>query len=105
MFLQSNVLEWPVYLPALRHMPRWRGCLFITSMNAITHPIVFHILMRLPFSRLQNILVAEAFAISAETLILWRYGGWRWPKAAVIALIANLLSWQLGPVLTYFVWL
>jgi len=103
-FAQSNLLE---ILPLLLLWPRWRPlgsvALKITLINSITHPIVFFGLMRLPFSYLTNILIAEAFAVLAEALYYRRLGFAHPFKAS---LFANLVSWQLAPVLTvyFFLW-
>lgn len=107
LFLQSNLLEWPVYLPLLM----WRrgrftalqAIVIVTAMNAVTHPFVFFGIMNLKLTYLQNILLAESFAIVTEGIFL------RWllrdsvASAMTMSLCANLLSWQWAPILTYLV--
>lgn len=105
LFLQSNLLEWPLYLPFLvwrgRGLRWFEAAVVITLMNAVTHPLVFFGFMNLPLSYLQNILLAESFAILSEGLFLaWFLRERRLATLAVSAL-ANLLSWQWAPILTY----
>jgi hypothetical protein len=103
-YLQSNLLE---VIPLLFIWPRWRpadrNALRISLLNGVTHPIVFFGLMRLPFSYLINVLIAETFAIVAEWRVYRRLG---LPKAFQASLFANLISWQLAPALTvyFFLW-
>jgi hypothetical protein len=104
LFLQSNLLEVPVYYLFLRRKPGmgFLYCLaFVTFMNSLTHPVVFFGLMSLPFSYLANILIAEAFAIGSETLFLRFLLRSGWSRAFAASLLANLVSWQLAPMLTY----
>lgn len=109
LFLQSNILEWPLYLTRFsgeslgfpKNWHWWKSALFITVMNSITHPMVFFGFMNLPLPYLANILFAEAFAITAETLILKRFLRMTWWSSFMTSLLANLLSWQIAPMLTY----
>ena len=101
---QSNLIEvllmlllWP------RLMPKNTWALRITATNAISHPVVFFVLMKLPFGYLWNILIAEAFAIGFETLVYRRVFGLK--QAFTASLLANLVSWQLAPVLTALIFL
>jgi hypothetical protein len=70
-------------------------------MNTITHPLVFFFIMNFTLTYLQNILIAECFAIGIEAMLL------RWAlkenfiHCLVISFFANFLSWQLAPMLTY----
>lgn len=104
-FLQSNLLEWPVYLSRLSDRKSgwdWkRTALFVTVLNSVTHPLVFFGFMNLPLPYLANILLAETFAIAAEAAALNRFAGRSWKDALLTSTCANLLSWQLAPMLTY----
>ncbi|MBX3017084.1 MAG: hypothetical protein KF767_04290 [Bdellovibrionaceae bacterium] len=101
-FLQSNLLELPVYLARKPAGWNWkRSLLFITVLNSVTHPLVFFGFMNLPLPYLANILLAEAFAIVAEALALRRFADRRWRDALCTSAFANLISWQLAPMLTY----
>jgi len=103
-YLQSNLLE---VIPLLILWPRWRPLgvrtLQISILNSLTHPIVFFVLMKLPLGYLPNVLLAETFAIMVEGLVYQRLG-LRRPFAA--SLFANLVSWQVAPVITayWFLW-
>lgn len=107
-FLQSNILEWIVYLPLLALVrPKWSlidRALFITTLNALTHPIVFFFIMNLKLPYLANILVAETFAIVAEALLICFFLRVSFSKTFVASLFANLISWQIAPMLTYAIW-
>lgn len=105
-FLQSNFLEIPLYLYFYHQFLKTRysltdQVLLVTLSNLITHPIVFFIIMALPFSFLTNILLAESFAILGEYLIHRKL--LNLPKKTVLkaSITSNLFSWQLAPILTY----
>jgi hypothetical protein len=103
-FLQSNLLEVPIYYLFFRRQETpWQSLQRVTLINSLTHPIVFFVIMNLEMTYLQNILAAELFAIMAETLyfalVFKRSASWSF----LAALIANLVSWQLAPVLTYLI--
>lgn len=103
-FLQSNLLELPIYLwfSARYAKGEWRRDLgLFTGMNAVTHPLVFFVLLSLPLSFLQGILLAEGVAIGAETLFLAWLTGVSLPLCFATAFFANLVSWQLAPAITY----
>ncbi len=106
-FLQSNLLEIAPYYVLLPRGQRGWGLgqmlVLITLLNSLTHPIVFFGIMNLRFSFLTNILLAEGFAIVSETILLARALGLSWRSTVVASLVANLLSWQLAPALTYLV--
>lgn len=104
-FLQSNLLELPVYLAALAAFGYGRGAIeraaFATAMNSLTHPIVFFVIMSLKASFLTCILTAEGFAIGAECAMLVLVAGLPLGRALVVSLAANLVSWQIGAMLTF----
>ncbi len=104
-FLQSNLLEFPVYLPCLRKLrPDLKtrtAAAFITGMNALTHPVVFFVLMNRSGTYLGNVLIAEGFAVVSETLFLWKGLRVRPRTAFLVSFAANLLSWQVAPMTTY----
>lgn len=104
-FMQSNLLEFFVYLPFLMRVRKSKSVLensfFITLMNACTHPIVFFLLMGMRQTYLMNIVTAESFAILAEAWVLMRFLKIRGGKAILVSFGANLMSWQLAPILTY----
>lgn len=103
-FAQSCALEIPVFLVLGVRGPWRRGARFVFVMNSVTHPIVFFGLMNLPLTFLQTISLAEAFAIVAETLVLWRLAPVRFRRALLASGLANFISWQFAPILTYLVW-
>ncbi len=102
-FLQSNLLEAIFVMGFLRktHRPV-QVLLFVSFMNSLTHPWVFFAWMGLPQSYLINILLAEAFAIVFEAIIYRSFIKIDLPRAFLISGVANLISWQLGPILTWF---
>lgn len=113
-FMQSNLLEIPFYYLGLRSfapglltrsLRESERILFlicsVTVMNSVTHPVVFFGIMNLKLTYLQNILVAEAFAIISETAFtVWLLGVSKF-RATIVATVANLVSWQLAPLLTF----
>lgn len=122
-FLQSNFLEVPFYFvthaftcksngPILRRLGR--SVLRTSFANLITHPIVFFGFLgsgsTTGFSWLHGILFAECFAIVGEMFIHaasfdTKLDRRQWLTVFFGVAIANLVSWELGPVLTYFLFL
>ena len=103
-FLQSNLLEVLPYfllLPGARGWGLARTAAMVTLLNSLTHPIVFFGLMNLPFTFLTNISLAEGFAVGAEAIALTLLCNQPRGRAIFASLIANLVSWQLAPILTY----
>lgn len=101
-FLQSNLLEVPFYYLAFKKNYSFKDILFkTTAINSLTHPIVFFVLMNLNQTYLKNILLAEVFAIVVETFFFSRFKNISWLNAFIGAVIANLVSWQVAPMLTY----
>ncbi|MDD4972920.1 MAG: hypothetical protein PHY93_01140 [Bacteriovorax sp.] len=107
-FFQSNILEMPAYFLFLKSKrSKWNffeRFIFVTGLNAITHPIVFFLIMNLRLTYLQNILLAEAFAIFTEAMILKLSLKEKFMPCLFISTFANLLSWQLAPMFTYLFW-
>lgn len=101
-FLQSNLLEVPFYYLCFKKNNSFGKVLtFTTAINSLTHPIVFFVLMNMKNSYLQNILVAEIFAISAESIFFFYFLKLTFKKAFIGSFFANLVSWQVAPLLTY----
>jgi hypothetical protein len=105
LFFQSASLEFPIwylFFKSFKPNRGWKKLFALAiSLNAITHPIVFFGLMSLPLTYLQNILLAEAFAVLAEAgLVIYLFKS---PvgKSLFVSFLANLISWQLGPMITY----
>lgn len=104
-FTLSNLLEMPAYLTFLKNKNKSetliKSFLFITALNALTHPFVFFGIMNLERTYLENILMAEAFAIIVEAILINRIGKIELKKCFFISFFANLLSWQISPIITY----
>ncbi len=102
-FLQSNLLEVPIYYLFFRKQKSlFQTLLLVTAINSLTHPIVFFVIMNFKLTYLTNILLAEAFAIVAETLFFHKVCQFEFGRSFRAALWANLVSWQLAPMITYF---
>ncbi|HVJ65038.1 MAG TPA: hypothetical protein VM901_07280 [Bdellovibrionota bacterium] len=102
-FLQSAGLE-ALFLRATerRQLPtRFWSKIFL--MNAITHPlVVYGWLADGWMTNLQAVILAEAFAVLSETFFLRRIlKNTSWSRAFALSLAANLLSWQVAPLLTW----
>lgn len=101
-FLQSNLLEVPIYyLFFKKNINFTKNLAFVTAINSLTHPIVFVVLMNLKQSYLQNIMIAEIFAVLAETIFFISFLKTSYLRAFFAALIANFFSWQIAPMITY----
>lgn len=111
-FMQSNAMEVPFYLVAYRevmrhqHLSEQRSnvdmALLVTLSNMITHPIVFFVIMAAKIPFLWGILIAEGFAIVGEAALHAYFFGFNFRYTLTASTMANLVSWQLGPMVTYW---
>lgn len=112
LFIQSNTLEIPIYFlfyftlkglgVSFGEKLKWVSA-GVSLSNLLTHPIVFFLVMPLKLSFLTNILLAESFAILAETILHPWFFKVSYRRALIASIFANLMSWQLAPMLTYFI--
>jgi hypothetical protein len=107
-FALTCVLELPVYVLFLRRvLPIGWGLLLLLALNLSTHPIVWFLLPRLLPNQVHYVLVAEAFAVLVEGLLLIAVTRWRrlpnWNALALIGLsfLANAGSATVGELLGY----
>ncbi len=102
-FMQSNLIEVFVYFIFYRKVLSF-GKTFglVTFSNSITHPIVFFGFMAAGWSYLKATLFAEIFAIVGEALLHGYFGKLPYRRTWAASTLSNLLSWQLAPILTYF---
>jgi hypothetical protein len=104
LFLGTVLFEIPIYFAFLRKkVPIGSLVLWTLILNLATHPAVSFLIPRIcaaTESRLVDyVLWAEIFAPVVEALLLWKIARVNLGRAAVAALIANLLSWWAGIVL------
>jgi hypothetical protein len=110
-FFQSNGLEVLFLLGFYRFYQardRLGGgdiALKVTLANTLTHPIVLFLILKGPFTYFWAIVIAESFAVLGETWLHQRYLNISWKKAFLGSLLANLISWQMGPILTTLIFL
>ena len=104
-FFQSNGLEvlfllffYPVGKGVIKS--RWNILTIVTLGNSITHPIVLFLFLKGPYSYLVGVVLAESFAVISETFIHRYLLQISWGRAFWGSLMANLLSWQLGTLMT-----
>ena len=103
-FIQSNLIEIVIYYLFYRKLLGFsKSAMLTTFSNSITHPLVFFGFMAMGKTYLTSILLAESFAIIGETFLHWYFGKIGFARAATAALVANLVSWQLAPMLTYLI--
>lgn len=103
-FLQSNLLEVPFYYFFYKKDFDLKKILTTTTaINSLTHPIVFFVIMNLKNTYLTNILFAEFFAVITESLFFYFFLNRSYKKAFMASFIANLISWQLAPMMTYLI--
>jgi hypothetical protein len=108
--MQSNLIECFVYAFLYHFLSKgrvhWLKSFAVTTFaNGITHPIVFFGFMASGLSYFWAVLWAEGFAIVAEAFAHKGALGRQvsLSQTFVASFVANLVSWQLGPLLTYFV--
>lgn len=75
---------------------------FVFMLNACTHPVVVFVIMKTGVY-LQSIIIAESFAWLSESVIYKKKLVNGWLEALALSLVANLMSWQLGPWVTLWV--
>lgn len=101
-FLFTEAVEVPIYTAALRRdgderaagAPLLVGAAIGFGASALTHPIVWFVIPRLmPDSYWSMVVVAEAFAVSAEAVYLHLFG---LRRALLWSLFANATSAGLG---------
>ena len=104
-FTQSNLLEIPIfYLFYHRSFSFRKTAVITTGSNLITHPVVIFGFISSGFSILHSVLWAEIFAVVSEGFLHQHYLRQKPLSRFILAsLAANLVSWQFGPVLTYFI--
>lgn len=107
-FSLTCLLELPIYvIPLRRVVPLGWALALVLGLNLATHPIVWFLLPRLFENQLHYVLIAEAFAVVVEGLILgaltfWRrWQGWGWLAMIGLAFLANAWSEALGELFGY----
>ena len=105
-FFQSNLIEIPIYFLIYKSIQFGlnKAATVTTLANLITHPIVFFIIMGMKLNYISSILLAECFAIFGEMLIHSKTLKISYKKAFIASFTANLISWQIGPMLTYWLY-
>jgi hypothetical protein len=75
----------------------------VLCVNSLTHPIVFFVIMGRGWTYLSSVTIAEAFAWLAEAgLYRWCLRETTLRRCLGVSALANLLSWQAGPLITYW---
>lgn len=103
-FLQSNLIEVFIYYLFYRQQRNLGNVFVLTTLsNSITHPIVFFGFMKSGLSYMASIWMAEAFAVLAETFLHGYFGKLSYRRTGWASLASNLVSWQIAPILTYYI--
>ncbi len=102
LFFQNFAIE-AVFLGIVLFRKNLGRVLFLVLLaNALTHPLVVFGFIAYPDSTLiVTLLAAEAFTILVEASIYWKKLNLSWWTALITATLANLLSWELGPRLSW----
>jgi hypothetical protein len=104
----TYILELPIYALGLRGSVAFARVVFVALvLNLATHPVVWFVLPKLfANNQIHYVLVAEAFAVTVEGVLLWLIARWqRWPERCCswlwctgLAFVANAFSAALGEV-------
>jgi hypothetical protein len=78
-----------------------QGVSLTLGLNAVTHPVVYLLIMNLHLIYIQKIIIAEVFAFGVEAILIRRNIGVSPWCSLGVGSMANFLSWQIGPMLTY----
>ena len=93
-FLFTQAVELPVYLLATRGRPLPQRLALGLGASALTHPVVWWVIPRLPWETYRAyFLAAEGFAVAVEALLL---AAFRVRRPLLWALVANAASVALG---------
>lgn len=104
LFLRSSTLEVPVYCIFYRRRHSLLATfLLVTLSNAFTHSFIFFGFMTGPFTYLMGTLLSEVFAIAVEATLHWYFGKIPLRTTLKASIAANLLSWQVGPMISYMI--
>lgn len=104
LFLRSSTLEVPIFWLFYRKRYTLAATfLLVTLTNAFTHSFIFFGFMTGPFTYLTGALLSEVFAIGVEALLHWRFAQIPFRLALKASFTANLLSWQVGPMLSFLI--
>lgn len=104
LFLQSAAIEITFLLLFFRSVPALRLTGIALFANALTHPLFVFGCLSLPGQRtLPWLLGGEALAVLGEALIFFHYLKKGFGMSLAGALAANLLSWELGPRLGFWI--
>jgi hypothetical protein len=92
------IAELLVLLAVLRrNFTPGRIALLALGVNLVTHPVIWFVLPRLFVHRTAYLLVAEAFAVITEAVLIWLLLGRRSPSLALLAsALANAGSYAVG---------
>ncbi len=102
LFGSTCFLEAPIYLLGMKIQKMgWAQCfLAIFVLNLASHPLVIfgfpELASRMGWSYGTNTLVAEAFALLIESLLLQFVWKISWPLAWGMGISANIFSWWAG---------
>ena len=103
LFLQSAAIETAFLLLFFRNTSRLRVASVSLFANAFTHPLLVFLFLAVPGKKLLPWLLAgELSVILVEAIIFFQYLKKGFGMSLVGALLANLLSWELGPRLSYW---
>lgn len=105
-FAVTYLCELPIYALGLRGSVAFARALLVTLvLNLATHPVVWFVLPKVfGDDAVHYVLVAEAFAVTVEGVVLWLIARWqRWPERSWLwfiglAFVANAFSATLGEV-------
>ena len=102
LFLQTFAIE-AVFLGLVLFRKKLGLVLFLVLLaNALTHPLVVFGFVAVPEAKLiVTLLMAQTFAIGVEAAIYWKKLNLSWWPALLWAGLANLLSWELSPRLSW----
>ncbi len=102
LFIQNYGVELCFLLFYFRKQKAFKIILWVLLANALTHPwVVFGWLAIPSASLLKMLLLAEASSILIEAFIYHQSLRITFLNALLGSLLANLLSWQLSPLLSY----
>jgi len=96
LFLKVLILECPFYFIALRRSLWLKAFTVLVTANFLTHPLVAFGIPCIAKTILGSIFVGELYAPIMEFFILWKVGKLKLSESFLVALIANIFSWQFG---------
>lgn len=103
LFIQNYFIEFIFLLYYLRDIRKSELAFSVLLANAFTHPLLSLVVLAISSQTIMKmLLLGELFVFIIETLIYRRSLNLKWSAAITASFLANLISWQFSPVVSFY---